>query len=319
MILSRINYTTALLAVSLLALPIQSIWAVSSTDVLDSCEADLTVNQPFLYQLEKDGKTSYMLGTLHFGVSIKSFPPETLEILKSCTRMTQETSEPGSVLAFWEKVCITKSMVNVLPPRLSAQLSELEWKTLVERVTANGLPAGIVNFMTPLSATFISSPNINAMSKALERGRMEEELAALVATLNVKVGGLEAASFQRLMLKSMFSLKNLKEVLNTPPKSPEAAKKADTYQQYLKGDEQPYIDQNEKYRTEKSDFYRTALLARNAAWIPKILKLHAKPGTGLIAVGVAHLFGDKEQDNGVLNLLRKQGFTVTRVGARLNP
>lgn len=47
---------------------------------------------------------------------------------------------------------------------------------------------------------------------------------------------------------------------------------------------------------------------RNQEWIPKLDKMmHEKPS--FIALGIAHLEGE----NGVLNLLRKKGFTVTPV------
>ena len=47
---------------------------------------------------------------------------------------------------------------------------------------------------------------------------------------------------------------------------------------------------------------------RNASWIPQLEKLFAD-GDVFVAVGADHLIGDK----GVVALLRKRGFTATRV------
>jgi uncharacterized protein len=72
------------------------------------------------------------------------------------------------------------------------------------------------------------------------------------------------------------------------------------------------LDSLARYMVESSpelmEFEELLLTNRNIAWIPKIMKLiFEKPS--FIAVGAAHLAGEF----GVINLLRKAGFTVTPV------
>ncbi|WP_323760675.1 TraB/GumN family protein [Maricaulis sp.] len=54
--------------------------------------------------------------------------------------------------------------------------------------------------------------------------------------------------------------------------------------------------------------YQTLIVQRNQNWIPQIAEIMDGEGTVLIAVGAAHLPGE----NGVIALLREQGYQVTR-------
>jgi len=59
---------------------------------------------------------------------------------------------------------------------------------------------------------------------------------------------------------------------------------------------------------ELMEFEEILLTSRNISWVPKVMELiFQKPS--FIAVGAAHLAGD----HGLINLLRKEGFTVTPV------
>ncbi len=59
---------------------------------------------------------------------------------------------------------------------------------------------------------------------------------------------------------------------------------------------------------EISDYSDLLLTNRNKKWIPEIIE-QAKLKPTFFAVGAAHLGNDV----GVINLLRKQGYTVTPV------
>ncbi len=60
----------------------------------------------------------------------------------------------------------------------------------------------------------------------------------------------------------------------------------------------------------KKDFpqlYQSMFVARNQKWMPGILAMAATPEVEFILVGAGHIVGDQ----GLLSLLRKQGFTIT--------
>jgi hypothetical protein len=60
---------------------------------------------------------------------------------------------------------------------------------------------------------------------------------------------------------------------------------------------------------EYRSVYDAILLERNLAWIPKIEAMLATPETETILVGVLHMVGE----DGLLALLRQQGYTVTQL------
>ena len=66
-----------------------------------------------------------------------------------------------------------------------------------------------------------------------------------------------------------------------------------------------------KMKQEYPGLYQRINVARNDAWVPKIEKRLADPGTDdtLVVVGALHLLGP----DGVVEKLRTKGYTVERV------
>jgi hypothetical protein len=65
----------------------------------------------------------------------------------------------------------------------------------------------------------------------------------------------------------------------------------------------------ESTRKDFPEIYQTLLVARNAAWLPKIEKLLATPERELVLVGAAHLVGE----DGLLESLKKKGYVVKQL------
>jgi hypothetical protein len=59
---------------------------------------------------------------------------------------------------------------------------------------------------------------------------------------------------------------------------------------------------------ENRSFYRELFLRRNREWLPEIVELLKEPGEHFVAVGSGHLVGE----DGLISLLRQQGYTVER-------
>jgi uncharacterized protein YbaP (TraB family) len=79
---------------------------------------------------------------------------------------------------------------------------------------------------------------------------------------------------------------------------------------YASGDEQRLISALFDAEQMKSapGFYQTVLFARNQRWVPTLEPLLAQ-GEVLVAVGAAHLFGDR----GLLHEFGQRGYRVSRV------
>ena len=82
-----------------------------------------------------------------------------------------------------------------------------------------------------------------------------------------------------------------------------------TWRTYRAGDENELLKRLDEARVKTANYHQIALVDRNEDWIPKMAKIHARPGQHLFAVGVGHFYGE----DGVLALLRRAGFSVERV------
>ena len=65
---------------------------------------------------------------------------------------------------------------------------------------------------------------------------------------------------------------------------------------------------NGSIRDASEELYEAIMVARNRDWIPQIEAMIEAGGTHFVAVGAGHMPGDE----GVVELLRARGYTVTR-------
>lgn len=65
---------------------------------------------------------------------------------------------------------------------------------------------------------------------------------------------------------------------------------------------------NGSIRDASAELYEALMVARNRNWVPQIEAMIASGGTHFVAVGAGHMPGDE----GVVELLQAQGYTVTR-------
>ena len=63
-----------------------------------------------------------------------------------------------------------------------------------------------------------------------------------------------------------------------------------------------------KLKATSPDFYKSLLTERNKAWAKILIRYMEDSGTAFVAVGTSHLLGE----DSVINLLKEQGYTVSR-------
>ena len=138
--------------------------------------------------------------------------------------------------------------------------------------------------------------------------------------VSVEKSFLEMANKQN---KSIFGLETLKDQLSVFEKIPQR-KQADMLLEYIKDFEKTqesfqamlkdYKEENlnalvkSSANTYSNRYEHLLLDKRNKNWVKKIPKMSSQKST-FFAVGAAHLAGEK----GIINLLRKKGYTVTAV------
>lgn len=260
------------------------------------------IQRPFLWSAEKDGKTSYLLGTIHIGVDAEQKLPQVVfDKLDASTTFAMETDTTDPALA---------SMGKRTSGTLQNDLGPVYWKKLETVVGANVAQA--INNMKPMiAATLLSLRGLPTTPP------MDGVLHGRAKRLGKQIVYLETAASQAAVLEKHMTVKALKIMLDDPEKGVEQTKRL--LDAYLVGDEVAFDKLNEEQRAdalengytaaEYDQFIEDINYTRNANWVPTIEKLHADQAPVFIAVGALHLLGKRS----VLDLLAQKGFKVTRV------
>lgn len=255
----------------------------------------------FMWKAEKDGKTTYLLGTMHMGID-----PE--------TRLPQ---------IVWDKLDAAKTFAmeaDLSDPKLGAailrekgtlrdDLGDEYWAKLEKAVGPQ--TAASMERLTPMGAAAMMSlkdlPKTAPMDGVL-LGRAQNQKKQIVY--------LELGSLQAEILAKHMGVKALKMMIDTYEKG--AAQAKGMLDAYAAGDPDAILKVTEDQKVdalkhgfsqkEYDEQMEDILYKRNASWIPAIEKMHTE-GDGFIAVGALHLIGPKS----VLELLEKKGYKITRV------
>ena len=257
------------------------------------------VTAPYFFRVEKDGKTSYILGTRHVSVPLAKFPDVVRDRLHTAK------------LAVFEVAPDDQSGIERDPMALSQAVGPALWAhygELVGEDTARALERGRPS--TALISTMVMYEDISAM--------LDVEIEHEVAVAGIPAQGLESAAFQDNLLDQLLDLRMLKvELEQTKDRKEIEQDSHDDLAQYCAGtDDLPGTDDKSRamfmrggYTKDEIDHMDDLMVfQRNAKWIPELEPLFAK-GDVFVAVGADHLIGDR----GVVALLRNRGFTVTRI------
>ena len=254
-------------------------------------------SDPLMWVYEGPNGPTYLVGSVHIGVSIdKHLPPVVLKALDRSKRFASEAdvmSASGAIAAR-----------SALPDgrTLKDELGEETYAKLEKLMGGNMhsyrrfKPFFIVSTLAPL-----------LMPEGSDLGMMDVFLEQRAQMHNQEIGYLESAELQLDLLEESMSAEVLKEMIDDFDNQKVVMK--DMLVSYLKGD----IEALEKSFDEQAQAadatrYEALLYKRNENWIPTLKKI-ADAGDGFVVFGAAHAFGDR----GVLELMKKEGYTFERV------
>lgn len=257
--------------------------------------------RPLLWSAEKDGKTSYFLGTMHVGVDPEARLPQLVwDKLEASPAFAVETDITDPALAnigartsgtlhdelgpdYWRKLELA------LTPQIARALDSKSAMIPATMLALRGLPP-----TPPMDGVLLG--------RAKNRGK--------------KITYLEPASKQVAILEKHMNAKALKLMLDDLAALERQSK--EMLAAYLAGDEAKIEAITEEQRRDSLAHGYTAaeydesmedlLYQRNASWIGSIDKLHAAGG-GFFAVGAMHLIGKRS----VLDLLGQRGYRIARM------
>lgn len=256
-----------------------------------------------LYRIEgKDvKKQSYILGTMHLIDYDKYFFPEGLSnLIKKQKQIVMELSESPNEFEIMSKLMLPadESLADYFTPEQYDSLKMYFSENLnVDTTMFNNSfgrmkPFVVIQSMSikPDSTKFLMS-----IDKTIYKIAEEEDKDVIgLETID------EQLSFFNNMEKDEVNNMVMKSIRETDTSTMMSRMEDAYFSQSLKAIGE--LLENEDAAMDMDEF----LFKRNENWIPLIKNYIAKK-TSFIAVGAGHLYGEK----GVLELLRKQGYTIT--------
>lgn len=268
-----------------------------------------------MWRIERDNKTSYLLGTIHFGKSVSSLPTVVKDIIENSVQLFLESdvkkaaNPPKELLHLPEE----KSLKDLIPSEA--------WERLVQELHPE-FDADQIQTMAPFLASTLlqskralslDSEEVRKLSAKVSAGQMEMELyinnaretkqplkylekfedvqhfLQMTSEALAKSILMSKAEFEEALIKSLQGMVSLVDL-------------------YESGDIKAVEKMTDTSMSkEMKDKF---LIQRNHLWLPVIEEAMVE-GNVVFAVGMAHLYGEE----GLIELLQAQGYTVQRVMA----
>lgn len=268
-----------------------------------------------LYKVEGNGLTtpSYIFGTHHLA------PLSMIETFGATEPFRQSQQVVGEIDMTQDPMALGMAMQpHMLAPSdstLSKVISPEDYAVVNEEFKkwspVPGADLRMFDSMKPMVATTLVAVGMSA--QAMPGYDPSEQLDTYFQTQGKTEGktivALETADEQATILYDTtpisYQAEALVEMLKDPSEAIQSVK--DLTDAYNAGDLSKMLELSEK-QDEHPEFMKALLDNRNANWLKKLPDI-MKEAPSFIAVGALHLAGDK----GIIEGLRKMGYTVTEV------
>jgi uncharacterized protein YbaP (TraB family) len=267
-------------------------------------------SKTLLWKISGNGieKPSYLFGTIHMLCKEEAFLSTNLvNAIKNADRVYFELDMDN---LFDMLGAMTKMKMNN-DTTLADLLSPEDYKRMKEYFESRKsmLPFSVLETYKPLIASSLIMESVMSCDQqvAMEQLIMEE-----AKKYNKRIEGLETTAYQMSIFDSIPYKVQVQELLKMINTGDEEDKGNEEYNELMNAYREQDLEKLGRLISQNEDgmmLYEDILLNnRNRNWVTKLKTL--LPGKPLvIAVGAGHLPGNK----GVINLLRKEGFTVTPV------
>jgi uncharacterized protein YbaP (TraB family) len=271
---------------------------------------DFKQPKPFLYEVEKDGKVSHILGSMHAGIPLSTYPDKINTIFASATNMAFE-GDPEEFVSNYAGDLLKaarypegRSLEQDLSPKSIAKLKELfgekgfaQLKGFKPWVIASELSDNAKDSLEKNDPILWDTHSGIDMT-LLTHSKAYKKHLTFLDDLSKKVAELENDT----------SAADLDKLLSYPDPVGQIISCANMAQRaYLAGNEEGFKTYNKSCETPA---FINRLQQRTISWIPKMEPL-LKTGNAFIVVGADHMNGP----NGIENLLTKKGYKVKRIEA----
>ena len=273
-------------------------------------EKNSSLNNTLLWKVSGKGleKPSYIYGTIHMlckddaGLS---------DNLKTIIRNSDEVYFEVDLDNLMEMLSVMAKMKMKGDTTLHDLLSEEDYEKVKGYFEKKGtmLPFSMLETYKPiLAASMLGQNSMPCESTAM----MEQVIMEEAKKYNKRIKGMETMSYQAEILDGIPYRKQAEQLVsyidnanNGNDENKELQEMMDAYRNQDLGKLEQLMLRGE---AGVADYAEILLFKRNRNWVSKLKEI--MPGKSLlIAVGAGHLPGA----NGVINLLKKEGYTVTPV------
>ena len=263
------------------------------------------LEKALLWKISGNGleKPSYLFGTIH-ATCDATLDAATLKALEETKQLYLEIDMDDPML----QMQMMQGMAMKDGVTISSLVSEEEFIVIDEFLQKNiGMSAKMINTFKPFMLNSMLLPKL----LDCEFQSVEMELMKVTKAQNEEVYGLETIGDQLQVFDKIPYQDQVNELLKTAKsdlskEKAEMKKIMDVYK--TKDIEKMLVVMDESDNTISADNKDVLLVNRNRNWIPVIEKVIKSTPT-FFGVGAAHLAGD----DGVIKLLRKQGYKVEAV------
>lgn len=260
-----------------------------------------------LWKIERPGLApSYLFGTMHSeDPQVLALPPVVQQTFDAANGLTLEV-----VLDMQNMLAMAAATVLADGSTLESHVGPALYKRCVAALADHGLPQEYIATMKPWAAavTLMQPPGGNGV--VLDLMLYQEALAA-----GKPVEGLETAAEQLALFDDLSEADQVAMLRDTLDNLPEVKRlMVELKAAYLARDLQRLVEISDASMAAGSDpalaekFTRTVIVERNHRMASR-MQPQLKSGNRFIAVGALHLPGEE----GLLNLLSRQGYTLSRV------
>ncbi len=263
-----------------------------------------------LWKISGNGidKPSYLFGTIHMLCADDAvLSPRMLKAISNCDEVYFEVDMDN----LFEMLGAMNKMKMKGDTTLRDLLSEADYKKVKEYFESRSsmLPFSMLETYKPiLAASTLEQSSLPCDNTAM----MEQVIMTEAKANNKKIIGLETMSYQAGVLDSIpykLQAEKLVSYIDSAGNGDAGNKQMkEMFDAYKAQDLQKLEEMMVETDAGMAGFTDIMLYHRNQNWVIKLKTLLADKAL-LIAVGAGHLPGEK----GVINLLRKEGYTVTPV------
>jgi uncharacterized protein YbaP (TraB family) len=298
------------------ALPLS--WSQEGTSVKGQATSDKEASTSassetgLLWEVTGNGleKPSYVYGTIHLIDSENFFfPAGTLGAFEASQRVTfeinmEDMTDMTAIFSMVSKIMMANGTT------LSDLLSEEDYNFVKEKFAELGLPFMMLERMKPMFLSIFASTDMDPT--AFSTGGMksyEMEFMEMAKAQNKEMAGLETVEFQMSMFDSIPYEAQAEMLVESLKSSNEGNDQLEMMIELYKTQDIEKLQQSIDDESQGlGEFEDLLLTKRNEAWIPLMKQMMAEKPT-FFAVGAGHLGGE----NGVIQLLKKEGYTLKAI------